>query len=329
VTELIATCGALAADESVRGVLLASAHPKLFCPGLDLVSLYAYERPALEALPGLDSRRRSTRSTRWRSRWWPRSRATRSPAAALLALDRRPAAAAAGRADRAQRGQGRRAAAVAVALLLRARVGPAALARVALLGRNFADEAAVAAGLADAVLERTASRRAARAARGVPRQDARSVALTKRYLRRAPLRGDAGPRTRAGGRMAGRLVLARHPRADPQDRREPGALGAATWRAGSRQPARAAIPSSAPSNPSAPVTRSTSARTAAHCRPSAAPAAISSAYQIAEARRGPERPQRREPGDAGERGDRGAHRRRSDSRRSRAARGARMRRAAP
>ena len=29
----------LAADDGVRGVLLASAHPKLFCPGLDLVAL--------------------------------------------------------------------------------------------------------------------------------------------------------------------------------------------------------------------------------------------------------------------------------------------------
>jgi enoyl-CoA hydratase/carnithine racemase len=31
----------------VRGVLLCSAHPKLFCPGLDLLSLESYDAPAL------------------------------------------------------------------------------------------------------------------------------------------------------------------------------------------------------------------------------------------------------------------------------------------
>ena len=38
----------LARDDGVGGVLLASAHPKLFCPGLDLVALAAYDRPAME-----------------------------------------------------------------------------------------------------------------------------------------------------------------------------------------------------------------------------------------------------------------------------------------
>src|SRR6185369_9186649 len=33
-------------------VLLASAHPKLFSPGLDLVSLYEYDRPAMESFLG-------------------------------------------------------------------------------------------------------------------------------------------------------------------------------------------------------------------------------------------------------------------------------------
>lgn len=47
--EALAHAGAeLAADDGVRGVLLASAHPKLFCPGLDLVALVDYERPDLE-----------------------------------------------------------------------------------------------------------------------------------------------------------------------------------------------------------------------------------------------------------------------------------------
>jgi enoyl-CoA hydratase/carnithine racemase len=34
-------------DDGVRGVLLCSAHPKLFCPGLDLLSLESYDAPAL------------------------------------------------------------------------------------------------------------------------------------------------------------------------------------------------------------------------------------------------------------------------------------------
>ncbi|HKC14012.1 MAG TPA: enoyl-CoA hydratase/isomerase family protein, partial [Vicinamibacteria bacterium] len=46
--ELRGVCRDLAADAGVRGVLLASAHPKLFCPGLDLVTLFEYDRPAME-----------------------------------------------------------------------------------------------------------------------------------------------------------------------------------------------------------------------------------------------------------------------------------------
>src|SRR3982751_6602592 len=33
-------------DDSVRGILLCSAHPKIFCPGLDLVALGEYDQPA-------------------------------------------------------------------------------------------------------------------------------------------------------------------------------------------------------------------------------------------------------------------------------------------
>src|SRR3990172_9144090 len=42
----------LAADDAVRGGLLASAHPKLFCPGLDLVSLIEYDRTAMDRFFG-------------------------------------------------------------------------------------------------------------------------------------------------------------------------------------------------------------------------------------------------------------------------------------
>ena len=48
VGELRQACADLEADDSVRGVLLASAHPKLFCPGLDLVSLVEYDRARLQ-----------------------------------------------------------------------------------------------------------------------------------------------------------------------------------------------------------------------------------------------------------------------------------------
>ena len=34
-------------DDQLRGVLLASAHPRLFCPGLDLVSLVDRDREAM------------------------------------------------------------------------------------------------------------------------------------------------------------------------------------------------------------------------------------------------------------------------------------------
>jgi Delta3-Delta2-enoyl-CoA isomerase len=52
VEDLIGACRELAADASVRGVLLASAHPKLFSGGLDLVDPAGYDRPAMERFMG-------------------------------------------------------------------------------------------------------------------------------------------------------------------------------------------------------------------------------------------------------------------------------------
>ena len=69
VEALAAAAAELARDPEVRGVLLASAHPKLFCPGLDLVALAEYDRP-------------SGRSTACRNPWSPPSRAPPSPEAA-------------------------------------------------------------------------------------------------------------------------------------------------------------------------------------------------------------------------------------------------------
>ena len=48
VEDLSEACERIEADDSVRGVLLASAHPKLFCPGLDLVGLFDRDRAGME-----------------------------------------------------------------------------------------------------------------------------------------------------------------------------------------------------------------------------------------------------------------------------------------
>jgi len=48
VEDLIAATGELERDDSVRGVLLISGHPKLFSPGFDLIALADWKRPELE-----------------------------------------------------------------------------------------------------------------------------------------------------------------------------------------------------------------------------------------------------------------------------------------
>ena len=48
--DLARAAAEVARDGGVRGVLLASAHPKLFCPGLDLVALAGYDRAVDGAL---------------------------------------------------------------------------------------------------------------------------------------------------------------------------------------------------------------------------------------------------------------------------------------
>ena len=49
VADLASAAAELAGDESVHGVLLSSAHARLFCPGLDLVALSSLGRPELHA----------------------------------------------------------------------------------------------------------------------------------------------------------------------------------------------------------------------------------------------------------------------------------------
>ena len=184
VDELREACGELEADESVRGVLLASAHPKLFCPGLDLVSLIEYDRPRL--------RRFMTAFGRMVS--------------ALHGLRKPVVAAVSGHAIaggcilalaadwRVLRRGGVTIGLnevklgvplpLAVSKLLRATVAPGSLARVALLGRNFADGEAVAAGLADELAEEPGFEAACLSRlQEFAEKDPYSVAVTKAYLR--------------------------------------------------------------------------------------------------------------------------------------------------
>ena len=148
VEALIGAAQELRSDEAVRGVLFASAHPKLFSPGLDLVTLAEFDRPAMQhfmlrfaemvwALYGLPK---------------PMLAAVSGHAIAggcILALTADWRLLARG----AQIGLNEVKVGVplpwSVGVLLKASVPPQALSRVALLGRNFADEEALAAGLAD------------------------------------------------------------------------------------------------------------------------------------------------------------------------------------
>jgi enoyl-CoA hydratase/carnithine racemase len=150
--ELARAAAEVAKDTGVRGVLLASAHPKVFCPGLDLVSLSGYDRPSMERFMT------SFAVTVW----------------ALFGLAKPVVAAVGGAAVAggcilaltADHRILKRGAPIglnevkvgvplpwSVTLLLRASVPAPALGRIALLGRNFSDEQALAVGLADELCE--------------------------------------------------------------------------------------------------------------------------------------------------------------------------------
>jgi enoyl-CoA hydratase len=190
----------IAGDETVRGVLLASAHPKLFCPGLDLLTLVEYDRPAME-------------------RFFARFE---DATIALFSL-RKPVVAAIGGAAVAggcilaltadhrvlRRGSpiGLNEVRIGVPLpgwvitMLRAATPPRAFARVGLLGQNFTDEEAVEAGLVHEVLaaDGFASAAAARleelasrdlVALGTTKAWSRQVALVEMEERRAERRAE-------------------------------------------------------------------------------------------------------------------------------------------
>jgi enoyl-CoA hydratase len=184
---LAGAVGEVASDEGVRGVMLASGHPKLFCPGLDLVTLIEYDRPAME-------------------RFWSRFE---EASFALFSL-RKPLVAAIGGAAVAggcilaltadlrllRRGSsiGLNEVRIGVPLpwwvvtLLRASASPAALTRVALLGSNFTDEEARDAGLVHEVLPADGFESAALARlEELASRDANALGTTKAWLRHPAL----------------------------------------------------------------------------------------------------------------------------------------------
>ena len=183
VGEMAAAVAAVGQDVGVRGVLLASGHPKLFCPGLDLVSLFAYDRPGMDRF----------------------MKAFSDMAIGLFALEKPMLAAISGHAVAggcvlaltADHRILRRGAQIglnevrvgvplpwSVALLLRASVPAHALSRVALLGANFTDADAVGLGLVHEIHEAVGFEAAcvARLAEFADK-DARALGTTKSYLR--------------------------------------------------------------------------------------------------------------------------------------------------
>jgi enoyl-CoA hydratase len=175
-------------DGSIRGVLLASAHPKLFCPGLDLVALIEYDRAAME---------------RFLARFLDLTRS-------LFALGKPVVAALSGHAVAggcvlalaADHRLLRRGAQIGlnevrvglplpwpVAVLMASAVPASAWSRVALLGQNFTDDEAVALGLVHEVRDAAGFEEACLSKlREFADKDPVALATTKRYLRAAALR---------------------------------------------------------------------------------------------------------------------------------------------
>lgn len=186
---LAAAAKELDADDAVRGVLLASAHPKLFCPGLDLVALVDYDREAMrrffvrfeEGMIGLYALRK------------PVVAAVAGAAVAggcILALT------ADHRVIREGSPIGLNEVRVGVPLpwwvltMLRATTSPAALTDVALLGRNFTDEEAREVGLVHEVLPGEGFESAALARLDeLASRDATALGTTKAWLRHDALAG--------------------------------------------------------------------------------------------------------------------------------------------
>ena len=186
--DLVLAGAELAADPGIRGVLLASAHAKLFCPGLDLVTLFEYDRPAMErfmtrfvdAMLGLFSLRRPVVAA-------VAGHAVAGGCVLALTADHRILR----RGSQIGLNEVRVGLPLpwSVAILLKASVAPTSLSRVALLGQNFKDEEAVALGLAQEVMEADGFEAAClERLEEFADRDSVAVGTTKAYLRDAALR---------------------------------------------------------------------------------------------------------------------------------------------
>ena len=189
VDALAAAAGELARDPDVRGVLLASAHPKLFCPGLDLVTLAGYDRASMGRFMSAFT------VAVWALYGLPKPVVAAVSGAAVaggcilaLTADLRVL----------KRGApiGLNEVKVGVPLpwsvtqLLRATVPPQALSRIALLGRNFSDAAALEAGLADELADASGFEALCRSRlEEFVDKDPQALAATKAWLREGVLAG--------------------------------------------------------------------------------------------------------------------------------------------
>jgi enoyl-CoA hydratase len=187
IEDLVGVAPELARDPGVAGVLLASSHPRLFCPGLDLVGLVDLDRPAMQRFMLRFSEAMGALYVLPK----PVVAAVNGPAVAggcILALT------ADWRVLKRGAPIGLNEVKVGVPLpwsiatLLRASVPPQSYTRVALLGRNFADEEALSAGLADEVRDAEGFEVAClERLREFAEKDAGALARTKAYLRRGVL----------------------------------------------------------------------------------------------------------------------------------------------
>lgn len=187
VEDLLAAARDVAEDGGVRGVLLASAHPRLFCPGLDLLTLVEMDRPSLEAF----MLRFTAMVTALYSLPKPMVAAVGGHAVAggcVLALTADWRVLAPGAEIGLNEAKVGLPLPWSVALLLKASVPPPALSRVALLGDNVSGEAALSVGLADELAEAEGFEESclARLAEFADR-GSRALATTKRYLRSSVL----------------------------------------------------------------------------------------------------------------------------------------------
>ena len=205
VRDLSEAARALGGDPSVRGVLLLSAHPKVFCPGLDLVTLVELDRRAMERFM------LAFAEMVWALYALPKpmvagvgGHAVAGGCILALTADHRVL-----RRGGAQIGLNEVRVGVplpwSVSELLRASVPPNALAQVALLGRNFADDEALRVGLADELADADGFEDHCRARlEEFVEKDPYSLAATKAALREGVLASmKAHEKARIGGWLDG------------------------------------------------------------------------------------------------------------------------------